>query len=212
MKINIDLLAHSAHILSPRPVRVKLVWLMDDNDHKAEPTTEKKKGKSVLYERTFKIDTSIREQSSQDPKAKGKYFFNQTFLDKQGGYKRDGSIQLNLTELLKQLFNEPGPSGRSFDKKAKKIIRSQYKLVSEKLSDARDRIDSSQSERKDIMNRSALSALAAENASTNESENHRFGASSGMHMAQPDGKKIMNYYNSKAYSSTERGIISHPNI
>lgn len=113
-----------------------------------------------------------------------------------------------MTELLKLLFSEPVSSGKSFDKKAKKIIRSQYKLVSEKVADLpKDKIDSSQSERKDISSRSALSALAAENASTNESDqNNYFGVSSGSLMTQPGGKKIVSYYNEDSQPSTERGI------
>ena len=77
---------------------------------------------------------------------------------------------LNVTEVLGLLFNEPVSSGKAFDKKAKKIIRSQYKLINEKFNDqiSKTKASTSQSERKDVTSRSALSALASGNASTTD--------------------------------------------
>lgn len=142
---------------------------------------------NTFYERMFKIDTRM----------KGKTHLLSNFLiyeniDKEGNLKDGGSIMLNLTELLRLLFNEPVSSGKGFDKKAKSIIRSQYKLINEKSNTNqlfKTKLDSSQSERKDYSSRSALAALASENASTSDA--HR---SPGDLAQQTNSKKIENYY------------------
>lgn len=113
-------------------------------------------------------------------------------IDKEGNLKDGGSISLNLTELLSLLFSEKVSSGKSFDKKAKKIIRSQYKLISNKNFDefTREKIEPTQSERKDYSSRTALSALAAQNTSTLESDPSKINDAL-------NGSKIVNYYNAE---------------
>ena len=95
---------------------------------------------------------------------------------------------LNLTDLLKMLFNEPVSSGKTFDKQAKKIIRSHYKLIQEKPNPElmeKAKFPPSQSERKDYSARTAFSALTEANS-----------AKTGMLSPGLDhGKKIVNYYN-----------------
>lgn len=99
---------------------------------------------------------------------------------------------LNLTELLRALFSEPVSSGKAFDKKAKKIIRSQYKLINDRSNNdqiVNSKLDSSQSERKDFGSRSALANLASDNASNND------GYRSPRDLAQQtNSKKIENFY------------------
>ena len=44
MKVQIDLLSQRADLISPKPVRVKLIWLKDDhNDKNSELYSEKKR-------------------------------------------------------------------------------------------------------------------------------------------------------------------------
>jgi hypothetical protein len=43
MKVQIDLLSKRADLISPKPVRVKLIWLKDDNDKKSDMYSEKKR-------------------------------------------------------------------------------------------------------------------------------------------------------------------------
>ena len=52
----------SGFIISPKPVRIKLIWLKDDNKEEVaiEGGTEKKKTKNTFYERMFKIDTRMK--------------------------------------------------------------------------------------------------------------------------------------------------------
>lgn len=93
--------------------------------------------------------------------------------------------------------------------KAKKIIRSQYKLISDKSNDQmqKQNADSSQSERKDQSSRSAFSAMAAENASTNESDQTtHFGMKHNDNAAKEEGKKIVNYYNGEVEACFSKGI------
>jgi len=52
MKIQIDLLGKRADLISPKPVRVKLIWLKDDKNSKGKQNT--------YYERMFKIDTRMK--------------------------------------------------------------------------------------------------------------------------------------------------------
>jgi hypothetical protein len=108
------------------------------------------------------------------------------------------------------LFSEPVSSGKGFDKRAKKIIRSHYKLISDKSSEAlqKEMIDSSQSERKDYSSRTAFSALTADNASTNESDQIRAQDKPGTAaMQQVNSKKIVNYYNGGAQEHFEQGRL-----
>jgi hypothetical protein len=94
--------------------------------------------------------------------------------------------------MLQQLFSEPVSSGRTFDKKAKKIIRSHYKLIENKPNDQlqKHKLDPSMSERKENTSRSALTALAAENASTNENEQAKVAE-------KFNGNKIENFYSAE---------------
>lgn len=124
--------------------------------------------------------------------------------------KEGGHISLNLTDLLKMLFSEPVSSGKGFDKRAKKIIRSHYKLISDKSSEVlqKEMMDSSQSERKDYSSRSAFSALTAENVSTNESDQIRLQDKPGTAaMQQVNSKKIVNYYNETSQQRFEQGKL-----
>lgn len=60
MKLQVDLLTQKAELVSPKPVRIKLVWLKEDyEDLTIEGGTEKKK-KGTFYERMFKIDTKMK--------------------------------------------------------------------------------------------------------------------------------------------------------
>lgn len=94
--------------------------------------------------------------------------------------------------MLSQLFNEDVSSSKSFDKKAKHIIRSQYKLITEKNSEKNnEKPDRFKSEMKEP-HRSALSALSEPNSSTNESEKHQEGFQTAK---KPSGNRIVNYYN-----------------
>jgi hypothetical protein len=43
MKVQIDLLSKRADLISPKPVRVKLIWLKDDNDKNGDLYSEKKR-------------------------------------------------------------------------------------------------------------------------------------------------------------------------
>ena len=62
MKLQIDLLKRKANLISPKPVRIKLIWLKDNiqQEKLLEGGTEKKKTKNTFYERMFKIDTRMK--------------------------------------------------------------------------------------------------------------------------------------------------------
>ncbi|CAI2384293.1 unnamed protein product [Moneuplotes crassus] len=107
MKIHLDLLGKRADLVSPKPVRVKLIYKIDNPDELGKLGDGRKKGQ--FYERMFKIDTRMK--------------------DRAGNLKEGGSIMLNLTNMLSALFNETIDSGKAFDRRAKKIIRSQYRLI-----------------------------------------------------------------------------------
>lgn len=65
--MEVDLLSKKAKVISPNPVRLKLVWLkeseIDFKDLCIEGGTEKKKSKDTFYERMFKIDTKTKGKS-----------------------------------------------------------------------------------------------------------------------------------------------------
>lgn len=96
--------------------------------------------------------------------------------------KEGGNISLNLTDLLQALFSDQVPSSKTFDKKAKKIIRSNYKLVSDKSKQLEAlKMGNAMSERKDLSARSVFSALGAENVNNNLN-------------GKGSGRQITNYY------------------
>jgi len=112
-------------------------------------------------------------------------------IDKEGQLREGGQIALNITELLKDLFLEDISTSKGFDKKAKKIIRSQYKLLTERHPEQQvDKNDNFKSEHKDY-HRSALAALGEGNVSTNDTDHHKDGSQS---MKKVNGKKIINFY------------------
>lgn len=62
MKVHIDLHDQRADLISPKPLRIKLQWLKEDQKvpNLLEGGTEKKKSKPTFYERMFKIDTKMK--------------------------------------------------------------------------------------------------------------------------------------------------------
>ena len=58
-RINIDLCDQMSQLISPKPLRIKLVWMKVDSNPMIEGGTEKK-SKPVFYERMFKIDTKVK--------------------------------------------------------------------------------------------------------------------------------------------------------
>lgn len=59
MKIQVDLMEQRAHLVSPKPVRIKLIWLKDGSDQGIDGKVDRAK-KNTFYERMFKIDTRIK--------------------------------------------------------------------------------------------------------------------------------------------------------
>ena len=95
----------------------------------------------------FKIDTRVK--------------------DKEGNLKEGGQIALNLTDLLKQLFDEEISSSTSFDKKAKKLIRSQYKILTDNRGDKTSRNEDKYDRYKSEHKEGSRMALVATNGNDN---------------------------------------------
>ena len=113
--------------------------------------------------------------------------------------------------MFEKLFSEQVPSSKTFDKKAKKIIRNHYKLITDnsKPPIENQKFNQTRSEIKDYSARTAFTAagLGAENIATNDTDHYKTGGLYTSENADKSiSKKIENYYQGEGDEGYNSGM------